>query len=129
MRKTFLLALAAALAVAPTLAAAGGETKTKDKDKTTTTLTGCLSQAADAGAYRLKTKAKEVDVRGLDHLKDHVGHEVKLTGTWMDNAPKTGAAETREKETARTGTEENRHFMVTKIEHVAATCASSSQTP
>jgi len=130
--KPLVLASLMALALAPGFAAAGGGTDAKEKGKgkdKATTLSGCLSGTTDQGVYTLKTKAKDVEVRGSADLKEHVGHEVKLTGSWMDNAPRTGQTEAAGKEQARTDKGADRHLMVTNIEHVAATCTTQQQKP
>jgi hypothetical protein len=48
----------------------------------TTAISGCLS--GTEGDYMLNSMAKAIQVSGLDDLKSHVTHEVKLTGTWSD---------------------------------------------
>ena len=54
----------------------------KSSKKGGATLTGCLSGPNDEGAYLLKHGKKEVEVGGMDDLSKHVGHEVKLHGSW-----------------------------------------------
>jgi len=124
MRIALYLAAMVALAAAPTtVRAEGGDKSTSDKDKDkATTLSGCLATTGDSSLYRLKTKDKEVAIRGVDSLKDHVGHEVKLTGQWMAGTSSTSGSQTAGKETARTDGSIGRHFMVSNIEHVATTC-------
>jgi len=130
MRIALYLAAIVALAAAPSAVQAGGDksTSTSDKDKATT-LSGCLSTTGDSNVYRLKTKDKEVEIRGTDSLKDHVGHEVKLTGQWMagtsSSSGSTSGSQTEGKETARTDGSIGRHFMVSNIEHVATTCTTT----
>jgi hypothetical protein len=89
------------------------------------TLTGCLGGPNDQGVYTLTNdkhkKGMEVaSAEGVD-LKPHVGHEVKLTGTWT----KSGAA-IAEKEKGNEKTE--RQFKATKVAHIADTCATSGET-
>lgn len=135
MRIALYLAAIVALAAAPSAVQAGGDksTSTSDKDKDkATTLSGCLSTTGDSNVYRLKTKDKEVEIRGTDSLKDHVGHEVKLTGQWMagtssssSSSSSMSGSQTAGKETARTDGSIGRHFMVSNIEHVATTCTTT----
>jgi hypothetical protein len=129
MRIALYVATIVALAAAPSAVRAGGgdkSTSDKDKDKDkATTLSGCLSTTGDSNVYRLKTKEKEVEVRGTDSLKEHVGHEVKLTGQWMAGTSATIGSPSEGKETARTDGGIGRHFMVSNIEHVATTCTTT----
>ena len=86
------------------------------------TLAGCLSGPNSEGAYVLKHGKKEVEVGGSDELSKHVGHMVKLHGTWAKSGAEIG-----EKAEAAAGKEANeekgeRHFKVTSIDHVADTC-------
>ena len=68
MRIALYLAAMVALAAAPTtVRAEGGDKSTSDKDKDkATTLSGCLATTGDSSLYRLKTKDKEVEIRGVD---------------------------------------------------------------
>jgi hypothetical protein len=93
------------------------------------TLTGCLSGPNDEGAYLLtNAKGKKIEVGGSDDLKAHVGHEVKLTGTWAKSGAEIGENEKNEKDEAAEKGEKHekgemeRHFKVTKIDHVSDTC-------
>ena len=87
------------------------------------TLTGCLSGPNDEGAYVLEHGSKKVEVGGNDELSKHVGHTVKLHGTWS-TGPAIGEKESSEKSEAKEGKEEKgeRHFKVTSIDHVSDTC-------
>jgi hypothetical protein len=132
MTRSFILSSILSVALAPALAVAGNETKgDKAQDKGKTSLTGCLSQGPQEGTFTLKTKAeaKDVEVAGLAHLKDHIGHEVKLTGEWMEGTHagqvKTDAKETGTKEAARSDKGAQRHFMVKDIQHIAASCSTA----
>src|SRR6476646_290686 len=49
------------------------------------TLTGCLSGPNDEGVYELKSGKKEVEVGGLDDLSKHVGHQLRLHGSWAQS--------------------------------------------
>jgi hypothetical protein len=110
------------LALLPALALAGEDAAKSGKS---TTLSGCLSGPNTEGAYTLKTGAKDVEVEGAD-LKGHVGHEVKLTGTWTKTASDMGT------KTETSGTAEKKHqqghFKVTNIQHVSETCTTKGST-
>ncbi len=98
--------------------ASGGEMGAKEH-----TVTGCLSGPNDEGAYLLTNGRykKGLEVGGTDELKSHVGHEVKLTGTWAsasDIGEKEGTSEAKgEKSEAK-----EKHFKVSKIDHISDTC-------
>ena len=93
------------VAFAPT-AQAGGEGK--EKKEGPQTIQGCLSDGEGEGWYVLTKKkgdeTKEIQVKGNDSFEAHVGHEVKLTGTWEE-------------------AEGEKHFNATAMEHVAASCS------
>jgi hypothetical protein len=137
MTRPFILGSILSIALAPALAVAGGENKgDKASGKGKTTLTGCLSQGTQEGAYTLKTKGQTTDaeVKGLATLKDHVGHEVKLTGEWMEGshagqAKTETSSSTGTKEPARTDKGADKHFMVSSIEHIAASCTTGQAKP
>jgi hypothetical protein len=84
------------------------------------TLTGCLSGPNDEGVYELKSGKKEVEVGGLDDLTKHVGHKVRLHGSWTKNGSDIGEKESSESK----GKEEKgeRHFKVASIDHISDTC-------
>jgi hypothetical protein len=98
------------------------------------TLTGCLSGPNEEGAYVLtNAKGRKVEVGGSDDLKAHVGHEVKLTGTWEKSGAAIGENEKNEKhesgekgEKGEKGEGAHRHFKVSKIDHVSDTCKQTS---
>lgn len=84
------------------------------------TLTGCVSKEANAdGMYTLSNGRykKGVEIGPADKVKDHAGHQVKLTGKWGTSA-EAG-------ETAAAGTEKKgeRHFEVDNVEHISDTCS------
>jgi hypothetical protein len=101
-------------------------------------ISGCLSGPNQEGAYELKTKSHSVEVGGTDELKNHVGHEVKLTGSWAKSGTEIGENEAAEKHEAAEKNEgmekkeagekgeghggHERHFKVDKIDHVASSC-------
>jgi hypothetical protein len=105
------------------------------------TLTGCLSGPNDEGAYLLKNSAgHSIEVGGSDDLKAHVGHEVKLSGSWAKSGGEIGereeneAAEHHEKHaTAEAGEAgehherregRERHFKVNNVTMVSDKCTS-----
>lgn len=89
------------------------------------TLTGCLSGPNDEGVYELKSGKKEVEVGGLDDLSKHVGHQVRLHGSWAKSGSEIG-----EKEEGNEGAEKKeskeekgeRHFKVASIDHLKDSC-------
>lgn len=89
----------------------------------TSTVTGCLSGPDSAGAYMLKSGAKEIDVEGAATLKDHVGQEVKLHGKWM----KSGQQESEKTSTKESAATEQ-HFKARTVQRVAGTCNAGSKT-
>jgi hypothetical protein len=88
------------------------------------TLTGCLNGPNAANAYVLTTaknkKGVEVGMPGSDELSKHVGHKVKLTGTWAKSGEQIGENEKMEKGEKNEHAE--KHFQVTKIDHLADSC-------
>jgi len=103
----------------------GSKTGTSDQGTQTkkstkgggSTLTGCLSGPNSEGAYELKSGKKTVEVGGNDELSKHVGHEVKLHGSWSSSA---GIGE---KEEAKKGEEKGeKHFKVASIDMVSESC-------
>lgn len=90
-----------------------------------TTVTGCLSGPNDEGAYMLKPmKGRAFEVGGNDQLKQHVGHTVRLTGTWVKSGAEIGENESAEKnESSEHHGAAERHFKVTDIHHISATCS------
>lgn len=87
------------------------------------TIMGCLSGPNAEGAYVLTHGKRKVEVGGNDDLSKHVGHEVKLHGTWAKAGEKeaAGGSEKSEKGEAKEEMHE-RHFNVTSIDHVSETC-------
>lgn len=57
------------------------------------TITGCLSGPNDEGVYELKSGKRTVAVGGLDDLSKHVGHEVRLHGSWAKSGSEIGEKE------------------------------------
>src|SRR6478672_663374 len=102
---------------APKKGAAGGAT-----------LTGCLSGPNDEGVYELKSGKKEVEVGGLDDLSKHVGHQVRLHGSWAKSGSEIGEKEGSEGAEKKEGKEEKgeRHFKVASIDHLKDSCAAGA---
>lgn len=94
------------------------------------TLTGCLSGPNDEGVYELKSGKREVEVGGPDDLSKHVGHEVRLHGSWAKSGSEIGEKESAEKnEKAEKGEKSEkaeRHFKVASIDHISDTCTAAS---
>ena len=112
--------------------ATGDQPQTKQAKKKGaggTTLTGCLSGPNQEGAYELKSGNKEVEVGGLDDLSKHVGHQVRLHGSWAKSGAEIGekeGAEGKESESKEKGEAAERHFKVASIDHVSETCAAGA---
>ena len=96
-----------------------------------TTLTGCLSGPNSEGAYELQRGSKKVEVGGNDELSKHVGHTVRLHGSWAKSGSEVGEKEeASEKGEAKGGAEAKggkeekgeRHFKVTAIDHISESC-------
>lgn len=87
-------------------------------------LTGCLSGPNNEGAYELKSGKRTVEVGGLDDLSKHVGHEVRLHGSWAKSGSEIGEKEGNEDAEKKGGKEEKgeRHFKVASIDHISDTC-------
>jgi hypothetical protein len=129
MSRTTTLAIAAFFALVATSVVAQ-ESSTANKQ---TTVKGCLSGPNAEGAYVLKSsKGHAFEVGGNDQLKSHVGHEVKLTGTWAKSGSEIGENESAEKnEKSEAGEHRGvaeRHFKVSDIQHVADTCSQGAAT-
>jgi hypothetical protein len=94
-----------------------------------TTLTGCLSGPNSEGVYELKRGSHTVEVGGLDDLSKHVGHEVRLHGSWAKSTEigekeQTGEHKDAAEDKAKGMSEEKgeHHFKVTSIDHISDTC-------
>lgn len=123
MSRTIGLVIAAFLALVATSVAQESSSTTKKE----TTVKGCLSGPNTEGAYVLKTaKGHAFEVGGNDQLKSHVGHEVKLTGTWVKSGSAIGENESAEKNEKSESAEHHgvaeRHFKVSDIQHIADSC-------
>lgn len=89
------------------------------------TLTGCLSKDANSdGMYTLTNgrRKRGVEVGPADKVKDHAGHQVKLTGSWGSAAAagETGAEASSSKEKGE------RHFTVDSVTHISDTCSEAA---
>lgn len=102
----------------------GKKASTKKGAAGSAMLTGCLSGPNDEGAYLLKSGKKETEVGGLDDLSKHVGHKVRLHGSWAKSGTEIGEKESSESK----GKEEKgeRHFKVASIDHISDTCAAGA---
>lgn len=135
--KTLLLAVAAMFALtvafAQTAETGGSQEKTapkstegaKTKKAKGHAITGCLSGPNQEGNYVLKHPGskKEVEVSGSDELGKHVGHEVRLHGSWVKGEMgEAHEAEKGEAHEGKKGEAGERHFKVTSIDHISDTC-------
>jgi hypothetical protein len=131
MKRALLLASAALVVVVATGVATADNMAGKSKPAT---VTGCLSGPNEEGVYVLKTKTTKVEVGGLADLKDHVGHEVKLTGNWASAEAIGEKEEASAKSDAKTHAEHEKkearekHLKVTSIQHIAETCKTGEAT-
>jgi hypothetical protein len=96
-----------------------------------TSVTGCLSGPNNEGAYVLKSnKGSAFEVGGNDQLKQHVGHTVRLTGSWAKSGSEIGENESAEKNEKSEANEHHgvaeRHFKVTDIQHISDSCSSGA---
>jgi hypothetical protein len=112
----------------PSGGTAGANQSTQQSDtKKEITLRGCVEQTGDE--YMLKTRRmKNVELETSEDLKPHVGHMVKVTGSWDRAADKSEAAGTAHEEhgehheaVEHKGMKEH-HFKVSKLEMLADTC-------
>ena len=122
--KKVLLALAVALTFTLAVAAQESSTQTTTTQTTTKsktnkakpmsskekTLTGCLAAGTEPDTFKLMEGKKSIEVTGQD-LSQHVGHEVKLTGSW-------------EKE-AEANAKKGKEFKVANIQHISDTCSAT----
>jgi uncharacterized protein DUF5818 len=85
-----------------------------------TTVEGCLS--GSNGSYTLTAKnGSTYQLTGdTAKLSDHVGHEVKVTGTTSAATPSSNGA---------SGTMSSQTLEVTSVKHVSKSCKASGGTP
>ena len=127
--KTALAVTSLAFWLSATAAAQTSQNKSTSNGQAT--VTGCLSGPNSEGAYVLKqAKGRAFEVGGNDQLKSHVGHTVKLTGSWAKSGSEIGENEAAEKnEKAERGEHRGvaeRHFKVTDIQHISDSCSQKS---
>ena len=90
----------------------------------TSTITGCIEKSGDDYMIKNGRHKKGVKVTGSDDLSAHVGHTVKLTGTW---ASASAASTTGTGETKGGGTKmANREFNETKVDMVSESCTTGA---
>lgn len=104
--------------------------KSSGKVKSEHQVTGCLSTSAEGGYTLTNGRYKKgLEVGGSDALKDHVGHEVTLMGTWAKGS-EIGENEKAESKTEKT--EEavgmHKHFKVTDIKMISEKCSAGAGT-
>lgn len=94
-----------------------GGAMASEKSAKESQLTGCLAKDASGSGFMLTNGRykKGVAVKSSEDLSAHVGHEVKLMGTWeKPTAGEAGGAGAKG-ETMRT-------FDATKLDHISDTC-------
>ncbi len=91
-------------------------TKTKKKSAAKTakqnTIKGCLAAGKEPDTWTLTKGKRSYEVTGMD-LSQHVGHEVKLSGTWENEKP--AGEKTAGKE-----------LKVANVEHISDTCTTTT---
>jgi hypothetical protein len=113
----------------PDMRAGQASTQTKEKNASRkgsgkqTTLTGCLNAGNEQGAYTLVNHRYKngVMVGGNDDLPKHVGHEVKLTGTWA-SAKDIGEDMGKAPQQGKQMESQLKHFKVDSIQHISDMC-------
>jgi Protein of unknown function (DUF5818) len=96
----------------------GQTPSTRTSAGTEKTVEGCLSESG--GKYTLTdSRGKSFELTGdTSKLAEHVGHEVKITGSEGSQAAGTSSQ--------TTGNESERSIDVTSVKHISKTCKSSS---
>jgi hypothetical protein len=89
-----------------------------DMSAKSSTMTGCIEKSGDNYMIKNGRHKKGVKVTGSDDLSAHVGHTVKLTGSWAPTAASTSATG----ETKGGGAKAGREFNETKVDMVSETC-------
>ncbi len=87
-------------------------------------LTGCVSAQPDSnGNYTLSNGRykRGVEVGPTDKIKDHAGHQVKLTGTWSTMA----AGETAGGGAAASSGKKTKSFEATDVTMISESCATA----
>lgn len=100
---------------------AGGSQTTAAGDQKE--LTGCIERGATEGTFVLKSEQHKdgVEISSREDLKAHVGHEVRLRGSW-EKEPAAGEATGA----AGAGVQVKGRFRAEKIEMVSETCRQAS---
>ena len=128
---TSLLAFALASALSAQTGSYGGSSQagqsTAEKGtKKETTVTGCIEQSGSE--YSLKTKKGMAELETTEDLKPHVGHTVKVHGSWDKAADKSEAAggshdtSAGHQESAEHKGMKEHHFKVSSVEMVSEQC-------
>lgn len=121
MYKKIVVALVLLFSAVWLQAQAAGQDGTSSNSTTSTTVQGCLQNRA--GRYTLKASDGMVyKLTGeANKLKDHVGHEVEITGK-----PAVRTYSTTQEGSAST-TREQHVIRVESIKHIADTCTAPSK--
>ncbi len=101
--------------------------------KDNTTLTGCLSGPNGEGNFVLQTSSGNLELTGSSDLKNHVGHQIKVTGKSVSEAQeeKNEAGENKAEEQRENPAQEQKekreeanekHLKVSKIQIISDTC-------
>jgi hypothetical protein len=81
----------------------------------------------DAGAYELQTtRGRRVKLSSSAELANHVGHEVKLSGAFIDAPESDGSKPGASPSDAKHGHAAGREFQVVKVEVIADSCTLTS---
>jgi|SRR4051812_43939369 len=104
--------------------AAGSGQMSQSSANGETTVQGCLS--GSSGSYTLSDKnGTTYQLTGdTAKLSDHVGHEVKVTGTSNSSASTTGSSGASGAASGGTGSQQT--LQVTSVKHVSKTCQAGS---
>lgn len=108
MAVALVFALTAFAQTYPSGAAPAGTQATGTAADIGNTLTGCLAKDAAGTGFMLTNRQHEkgVEIKSSQDLSAHVGHKVKLSGSWEPASAGAGM----------------RTFNVTKVDHLSATC-------
>jgi hypothetical protein len=131
---TSVVAFALATALSAQTGTYGGSTQesqsTAEKGTKETTVTGCIEQSGSE--YMLKTKKGNAELETTEDLKPHVGHTVKVHGSWDKAADKSEAAggshdtSAGHQESAEHKGMKEHHFKVSSVEMVSEQCTVQS---
>ncbi len=86
------------------------------------TMTGCLSGPDADGDFLLKNGNHRKGVEVTGDLKGHVGHKVKLTGTWVTESAEAEAKEAKGEKGEKGEEAGEKQFKVSKVDMIADTC-------